>query len=142
MAPYMSFAMRHNLLQGFGVKLNNRFIRIAQINTVASRETFRSQLLDLTASVLNLYWDLVSANDELKIRQSALETTQKFLEDTQKEIAAGAMPRVELPRAEAEAASRLQDVVVAQYDVRPAGRHAEGRHHPHMRIPKSKPPKS
>jgi outer membrane protein TolC len=116
-APYMSFAVRHNLLQGFGVKLNNRFIRIAQINTVAARESFRSQLLDLTASVLNLYWDLVSAHAELKVRQSALETTQKFLEDTKKEIAAGAMPRVELPRAQAEAASRLQDVVVAQYDV-------------------------
>lgn len=117
-APYISFAIRHNLLQGFGTKLNNRFIRIAQIDTVASRETFRSQLLDLTASVLNLYWDLVSANDELKVRQSAMQMTQKFLEDTQKEIAAGALPRVELPRAEAEASSRRQDVLVAQYDVR------------------------
>jgi outer membrane protein TolC len=116
--PYMSLALRHNLLQGFGVKLNDRFIRIAQINTVASRETFRSQLLDLTASVLNLYWDLVSANDELKVRQSALETSQEFFEDTQKEIAAGAMPRVQLPRVKAEAASRQQDVIVAQYSVR------------------------
>ena len=68
--------------------------------------------------MLNLYWDLVSANDELKVRQSALETTQKFLHDTQTEIAAGAMPRVELPRAEAEAAGREHDVVVAQYEVR------------------------
>ena len=115
--PYMSIALRHNLLQGFGVKLNNRFIRIAQINTVASREQFRSQLLDLTATTLNLYWDLVSANDELKIRQSALDTTRKFLDDTRKEIVAGSLPRVELPRAEAEAASRLHDVVVAQYGV-------------------------
>ena len=117
-APYMSLAMRHNFLQGFGVKLNDRFIRIAQINISASRETFRSQLLDLTASVLNLYWDLVSANDELKVRQSALAASQKFLRDTQTEIAAGAMPQVQLPRAKAEAASSLQDVVVAQYNVR------------------------
>ena len=117
-APYMSLAMRHNLLQGFGVKLNDRFIRIAQINISASRETFRSQLLDLTASVLNLYWDLVSANDELKVRQGALQASQRFLQDTQTEIAAGAMPQVQLPRAKAEAASSLQDVVVAQYNVR------------------------
>ena len=117
-APYMSLAIRHNLLQGFGVKLNDRFIRIAQINSVASRETLRSQLLDLTASVLNLYWDLVSANNELKVRQGALDASQKFLDDTRKEIAAGALPRVELSRAEAEASSRRQDVVVAQYNVR------------------------
>ena len=37
------------LLQGFGIKLNNRGIRIAQVNTTASREVFRSQLLDLVA---------------------------------------------------------------------------------------------
>jgi len=116
-APYMSVAIRHNLLQGFGVRLNDRFIRIAQINTVASREQFRSQLLDLTASTLNLYWDLVSANEELRIRHSALDFTRKFLDDTRKEIAAGSLPRVELSRAEAEVASRLHDVVVAQYDV-------------------------
>ena len=115
--PFISFALRHNLLQGFGVKLNNRFIRIAQINAVASKEAFRSQLLDLTATVLNLYWDLVSANDELKVRQSALETSQKFLRDTQTEITAGAMPRVQLTRAEAEAASSKQDAVVAQFEV-------------------------
>jgi outer membrane protein len=116
--PFVSLAIRHNLLQGFGVKLNERFIRIAEINTVASREAFRSQLLDLTAAVINMYWDLVGANDELKIRQAALETTQKFLNDTRKEIDAGSLPRVELPRAEAEAAGRQHDVVVAQYEVR------------------------
>lgn len=116
--PHMDLSLQHNLLRGAGVKLNNRFIRIAQINVVGSRETFRSQLLDLTASVLNLYWDLVGANDELKVRQSALDMAQRFFEDTQKEIAAGAMPQVQLPRAKAEASSRLQDVVVAQYDVR------------------------
>jgi outer membrane protein len=114
--PYMSVAIRHNLLQGFGVRLNDRFIRIAQVNVIASRQDFRSQLLNLTATVLDLYWDLVSANDELKIRQNALETAEKFFSDTQKEIAAGAMPRVELPRAAAEVAGRRQDVIVAQYN--------------------------
>jgi outer membrane protein TolC len=105
-------------LQGFGVNLNNRFIRIAKVNTVGARESFRSQLLDLTANVLNLYWDLVSYNDELKIRRSALETSQKFYQDTQKEVAAGAMPAVQLPRAKAEADVRRQDVVIAEYNVR------------------------
>ncbi|HVN06551.1 MAG TPA: TolC family protein [Bryobacteraceae bacterium] len=115
--PYISLAVRHNLLQGFGVKLNNRFIRIAQINTVAAREDFRSQLLNLTTSVLNLYWELVSANEELKIRQGALESSRKFRDDTRKEIAAGAMPSVELPRAEVEVATRTHDLAVAQYEV-------------------------
>jgi outer membrane protein len=116
--PYMDLYLRHNLLQGFGVKLNDRFIRIARLNTVASRETFRSQLLDLVSGVLNLYWDLVSAVDELRVRQNALTMTEKFWEDTRKEIEAGALPRVELPRAEAETAGRRHDVVIAEAAVR------------------------
>jgi outer membrane protein len=117
MGPHMDLFLQHNLLQGFGVKLNGRGIRIARINAVASRETFRSQLLDLAASVLNLYWSLVSANDELRVRQQAFASTQKFYEDTQREVAAGAMPRVQLPRAQAEAATRRQDVIIAQQNV-------------------------
>jgi len=116
--PHMDLAIRHNLLQGFGVGLNNRFIRIARINTQAARETFRSQLLDLSATVLNLYWDLVSANDELKLRRSALDMAQQFYSDTQREIAAGSLPRVELPRAKGEVELRRQDVLVAEYNVR------------------------
>jgi hypothetical protein len=112
--PRMDFIVRQPVLQGYGIKLNNRGIRIAQVNTTASGEVFRSRLLDLVASVLNLYWGMVSANDELRARQHALEFTQKFYEDTQKEIAAGAFPRVELPRAQAELTRRRQDVVIAR----------------------------
>jgi len=116
--PHIDLALRQNLLQGFGVRLNDRFIRIARVNIVASRESFRSQLLDLSVSILNLYWDLVSANDELKIRRSALEMSQKLYQDTEKEVQAGAMPAVQLPRAKAEAGVRKQDVLIAEFNVR------------------------
>ncbi len=95
----MDLAVQQNLLQGFGVRLNDRTIRISMTNVTASRAAFRSQLLDTVAAVVNLYWDVVSANDELKARQQSEQNAQKFFEDTKKEIAAGALPRVELPRA-------------------------------------------
>ena len=116
--PHMDLNFRHSLLQGYGVKLNDRGIRIAKLNTGGSLESFRSQLLDLVANVLNGYWDLVSAGDEFRARQRSQENTQKFFEDTQKEIAAGAIPRVELSRAAAEVATRRQDLVVSQANLR------------------------
>ena len=112
--PHMDLAFRHSLLQGFGVKLNDRGIRIAKINNRASLESFRSQLLNLVAGVLNSYWDLVSAGEELQARRRSQENAQKFYEDTQKEIAAGAIPRVEISRAAAEVATRKQDLVVSE----------------------------
>ncbi|HUI55340.1 MAG TPA: TolC family protein [Bryobacteraceae bacterium] len=114
----MDLQFRQPLLQGFGVRLNDRTIRISQVNVAKAREQFRAQLLNLAASVLNLYWDLVAARDELKARQDALEITQKFYEDTRKEIAAEAIPAIQLPRAEAEVATRRQDVLIAQANVR------------------------
>jgi len=116
--PHMDLTFQHSLLRGFGVKLNDRGIRIAKINTGASLESFRSQLLDLVANVLNSYWDLVSASEELKARRRSEENAQKFYQDTQKEIAAGAIPRVELSRAAAEVATRRQDLVVALANLR------------------------
>ena len=128
----MSLAIRHNLLQGFGVKLNDRFIRIAQINISGIAGAFRSQLLDLTASVLNLYWDLVSANDELKVRQSALEMTRKFrgghAEGNRRgRHAARGTCRAPKPRPPA-VCTMLSS---AQYDVRQRETSAEGRFNPH-----------
>ena len=113
-APHMDITISQPVLRGYGTRLNDRGIRIAQVNTTASLEVFRSRLLDLVAGVLNQYWGFVSANDELQARRRAMQFTQKFYEDTQKEIAAGAIPRVELPRAEAELAKRRQDVLIAE----------------------------
>ncbi len=116
--PHMDLIIRQNFLRSFGTQLNNRGIRIAAVNTVASRESFRSQLLDLTVSVLNLYWDVVSSTEELGLRQRALEITEKFRDDTKYEISIGAIAGFELARAEAELASRRQDVVIAQANLR------------------------
>jgi outer membrane protein len=112
--PHMDLTLRQPLLQGFGMRLNDRFIRIAQVNIAASREVFRSQLVDLATNVLNLYWNVVSANDELKARQQAAENAQLFYDDTQKEISIGAVPRVDLLRAQSELARTRQDLIVAQ----------------------------
>ncbi len=72
----------------------------------------------MAANTLNLYWALVSANDELKARQRALEVTRQFADQTKYEIGLGAMARYQLPRAEAEAETRRQDLILAEAAVR------------------------
>ncbi len=117
-APVVQIFIRHNFLQGFGVAVNSRFIRVAEKQIGAARETFRSQLLNMIASVLNLYWDLVSDNEGLKVRQRALDAAQKFLDDTNKQIGLGVIAKVELFRAEAELSQRRQELDIAQATVR------------------------
>jgi outer membrane protein TolC len=114
----MDVIFRQPLLQGFGTKLNDRTIRVSRINVTAAREVFRGQLLDLSASVLNLYYNLAAAGDELKARQRALEIAQKFYDDTRTEIATEAIPAIQLPPAAAEVSQRRQELQIAQANVR------------------------
>lgn len=117
-APVVQITVRHSLLQGFGVAVNRRFITVAEKQIGASREIFRSQLLNLVASVLNLYWDLVADNDDLKVRQRALDAAQKFVDDTKRQIELGAVARVELLRPQADLSARRQEVQISQATVR------------------------
>ncbi len=117
-APVEQIYVLHQFLNGFGTGVNSRFIRVAEKNIGAARETFRSQLLNTVATVLNLYWDLVTFNDDLKVRQSALDQAQKVVDDTRKQIALGAVPRVDIFAAEAQLSTRRQDLVIAQASVR------------------------
>jgi outer membrane protein TolC len=113
-APRLYLYVQHYLAQGAGIGLNTRFIRIAKKNEIAAQETFRSQLLDMVSNVLNLYWNVVSATDEQRARERAVELAQKFYQDTKDEIQTGVLARVELPRAEVEVESRRQDLQIAQ----------------------------
>jgi outer membrane protein len=112
--PHADLFVRHNLLRGFGTKLNGRSIRIAKLDMQGSTEAFRSQVVDLVASVSNLYWDLVSAGNTVKARQAAVDIARKFDEDTQARIRVGSLARIELPRAAAELANRQQDLHIAE----------------------------
>jgi outer membrane protein TolC len=117
-APSVQLYVQHSLMRGFGLAVNSRFIRVAKNNVVAADFTFRSQLLNLVAGVLNLYWDLVSDNEDVKAKQQALEVAQKFLDDTKQQIQLGVLARVEAYRAESEVATRKRELIISQTTVR------------------------
>ena len=117
-SPIGQIYIRQDFLQRFGVAVNSRYIRVAEKNVGLAQETFRSQLLNLVASVLNLYWDLVGDTEDLKARQQALDLARKFAHDTKREIELSATARVESYRAEAEAATRERELAISQAAVR------------------------
>jgi outer membrane protein TolC len=117
-APVVQLYVRHWFLNGFGTNVNGRFIHVAQKNLGLAQETFRSQLLNLVANVLNLYWDLVSDNNDLKARQSTLNVAQKFYDDTKREIELGVIARFEISRAEAELETRKREISISEAAVR------------------------
>jgi outer membrane protein TolC len=116
-APVLQIYARQNLLNSFGIGVNSRYIRVAQLNVGGARETFRQQLLTLVATVVNQYWDLVTDTQDLREKQEALEFAQKFYEDTNQEIRLGAVAKVDIYRAEAEVSTRQQDLALSRQSV-------------------------
>jgi outer membrane protein TolC len=113
-APRAQLYFQHSLLQGLGRSVNNRFIRVALNNKAASDQTFRSRLINVITDVLNLYWDLVSDEEDLRDRQDARDLARKFAADTAKQIELGTVAKVEISRAEGELANRQEQFLLAQ----------------------------
>jgi outer membrane protein len=112
--PVVQIYASQNLLRGFGTGVNGRFIRVAQKNIRGAQETFRSQLLNVVANVLNLYWDLVTDDDDLAVRQRAVDQAQKFYDDTRKQIELGVVPRFEASRAQSGLSTSQQQLAIAR----------------------------
>jgi outer membrane protein len=106
-----------NLLQGFGTAVNTRYIRIARNNAKVTDLQFKQQVITTVSAVLNLYWDLVAFNEDVRLKQLALDAARKLYEDNKKTVAAGGAAAIEITRAEAEIPAREQDVLVAQTNV-------------------------
>ncbi len=116
--PYTSgsldFQISQNLLNGFGSAVNGRNIRVSKNNEKVSDLQFRQQVITTVSAVLNLYWDLVSFNEDLRARKDELATAQALFEDNKKQVQIGTLAPIEVTRAEAQVYSSQQDLLISQ----------------------------
>lgn len=108
--PNMQLQLTQKLLQGFGLAVNSRNIRVANNNVKVGDLTFKLQVMTTLAGIVNLYWDLVSFNEDLKVKKKAVEVAQKFYEDNRKQVAIGTLAPIEIVRAEARVAQAQQEL--------------------------------
>ena len=111
---YFDVQVNQNLLQGMSVGVNNRNIRVAKNNLRVSNLQVKLQVVTTVSAVLNLYWDLVSFNDAVRIKEQALGTAQKLYDGNKKQVEIGALPAIEVTRAAAEVSASKEDLLIAQ----------------------------
>ena len=108
------FALSQPLLQGLGFASNTRFIRIAKNNREISDVAFRLQVITSVNQIENIYWDLVSAYENVRVQQDSLALAQKTLEDNKKQVQIGTLAPIEVVRAQSVVATNQQSLIVAQ----------------------------
>ena len=114
---YLDLTVTQNLLQGFGIAVNNRNIRVAKNNMKVTDLQLKRQVITTVSAVLNLYWDLVSFNEDLRIKQEALNTAQQLFEGNQRQVGLGTLPAIEATRAAAEVSAAKENLLIAQTNV-------------------------
>ena len=108
------FKLTQHLLQGFGFAANNRFIRIAKNNRELSDVAFRLQIITTVDQIENMYWDLVYAYENQRVKEESLTFSQKTLSDTKKQVEIGSLAPIEAVRAQSTVSADQQALTVAK----------------------------
>lgn len=113
-AAAASVSYVQSLLRGSGTRVNTQSIRIAehQWNIVSARTKLAAIRLLTNADVA--YWRLYAARKELDVRREQYKLAQDQLSHAEKKVAAGSAAKMEIVRAEAGLASRLEAVINAE----------------------------
>jgi outer membrane protein TolC len=111
---YYHVQVQQQLLAGFGLGPNLRYLRIAKNNQKISDEAFKLQIISTVTQIANMYWDLVAAYEDEQVKTRALDFAENTLSNGRKQLALEAIPAMEVMKDEAEVANREQDLTIAK----------------------------
>ncbi len=111
---YYQVLLQQQLLAGFGLGPNLRYLRIARNNQKISDQAFELQVITTVSQIANIYWDLVSAYEDEQVKSRSLDFANQTLATARKELALQAIPALDVMKDEAEVANREGDLTIAR----------------------------
>ncbi|MGA2903589.1 MAG: TolC family protein [Candidatus Korobacteraceae bacterium] len=117
LTPSFRFQLRQHLLQGFGFDPNLRWIRIARNNREIADVVFRQQIMTTVSQIENIYWDLVTAYEAVKVNERQLQYANKTLSDDQEQVRIGTLAPITVVQAQSGVESAKQNLIMAQTDL-------------------------
>jgi outer membrane protein TolC len=109
-----TFTVQQQLLAGFGLGPNLRYLHIAKNNKKIYDLAFKDQAIVTITQIEEIYWDLVNAYQDEQVKTRSRDFAQKTLDDTRKQFDLQAVAAIDVMRAESEVANRDQDLTVAR----------------------------
>ena len=117
---FLALSLTQDLLKNFGVDVNTAPIKIARNNQAISVTQFRQQANQVITSVHSTYWSLVFAIENLEVQKRSLRLARELEDLNKARVRAGVAAPVEVTQAEAQAAARVQDVILAEKAIKDA----------------------
>lgn len=112
------FSISQPLLRDAGVNVNTHFIRVARYQANATSARTKLEAIRILANADRVYWALYAARRELDVRHQQYQLARTQLEQAKRRVNAGDAAAIEITRAESGVASSLQNIIIAQTEIR------------------------
>ncbi len=103
-----------HLLQGFGPKINRRFIVEAENDRRITDSSFRQQVIYTVTQVESIYWSLVSAYEDEQAKERALQQSTQLTADNRKQLEIGTLAPLDVVTSDSTVATDKQALVTSQ----------------------------
>ncbi len=113
-----SVSLSQPLLRNAGTRTSTYAIRIAAYNHRISEAQTKLEVIRVIAAVDRLYWQLYAARRELEVRKKEYDLAKAQLEQARRFVSQGQRAQVEITRAEAGVAQRLEAIILAENTLR------------------------
>ena len=110
----LTFQGTQPILQGFGLALNTRNIRVAKNNLRLNDYQFEQQLNTSLNTVISTYWNLVASALAVDVAQQTLDEANHLLSDNQKQLDIGTMAPLDVMQARLQVSSSEASLITAQ----------------------------
>ena len=110
--------LTQQLLAGFGISANERYMHIAKKNLQITDLAFRAQVIATVTQVENIYWDLVNAYQDEQVKERSLSFAQRTLQDDRKQLELQAIPAMLVNKDESDVATSEGDLTVSRANLR------------------------
>src|SRR5213082_4059547 len=120
LATTLEFTVTQPLLRNFGLFPNRAPILIAQSNLKQARANFTAEVNTIILQVVQDYWSVVLARENLDVQRKSLDEAQKSYDHDKKALSLGALPPLDIYRSESQVASRRVGVIQAEYALKQA----------------------
>ncbi len=103
------------LLRNFWIDNTRLTIRVAKNRVHYSEQGLAQQLIATILAVQNAYYELIFAQENVKVQQQALELAQTQLDQDKQRVQVGSLAPLDVQQDEAQAASSKANLISAQY---------------------------
>jgi outer membrane protein TolC len=103
------------LLKNFWIDNTRLGIRVAKNRLKYSEQGLRQQIITTATAVENAYYELIYAQENVKVQQEALHLAQTQLDQDNQRVQIGTLAVLDVQQDEAQVAQKKADLIAAQY---------------------------